>query len=222
VCGALAIACVIWWLWTATARPPEQEMADAGLGLRLPRYASGPDSVGWWGMWITMLGDATAFASLIFGFFYYWTASADFPPEGAAHATGWMVAVATAAFVSSWGLTVLAREVNARGAVGQARAALVAAPLAAAGGIAVLILSDLPLDPTSHVYPEMMWALMVWLVVHAGAGVIMQLYCLAGSLAGKLTPRYDADIRNVTLFWHFAVLTALVTGAVMGIAPRLL
>jgi cytochrome c oxidase subunit 1/cytochrome c oxidase subunit I+III len=222
VCGVLAVACVIWWLWTATARPPEQETADAGLGLTLPRYASGPDAVGWWAVWITMLGDATAFASLVFGFCYYWTASADFPPEGADHAGGGLVGVATACLAVSWALTVAARETNSRGAVGAARAALAAAPAVAAAGIAAVIWSVLPLDPTAHVYPALMWALMVWLVVHAGAGIAMQLYCLAASLAGKMTPRYDADIRNVTLFWHFAVLTAVVTGAVMGLAPRLL
>ena len=41
--------------------------------LRLPLYASGPASVGWWAMFITMVGDGTAFASLVFGYFFYWT-----------------------------------------------------------------------------------------------------------------------------------------------------
>ena len=81
VCGAFAIVCVLYWLWTATARPPKDQMRDVGLGLRLPTYASGPDSVGWWAVWITMLGDATAYASLVFGFFFYWTARPDFPPK---------------------------------------------------------------------------------------------------------------------------------------------
>ena len=84
------------------------------------------------------------------------------------------------------------------------------------------ILSVMDLDPASHVYPAMMWALMVWVVAHGIVGTIMQLYCLAGSLFGKLTPRYDADLWNVTLFWHFLGLTALVTGAMMGIVPRLM
>ena len=36
---------------------------DVGLGLTLPLYVSGPASVGWWAMFITMLGDMTAFMS---------------------------------------------------------------------------------------------------------------------------------------------------------------
>ncbi|MEI4489003.1 cytochrome c oxidase subunit I, partial [Frigidibacter sp. MR17.14] len=56
VCGVLAVACILYWLWTSTARRPEKPMKDVGLGLRLPTYASGPAAVGWWAMWITMLG----------------------------------------------------------------------------------------------------------------------------------------------------------------------
>ena len=59
------------------------------------------------------------------------------------------------------------------------------------------------LDPTAHAYPAMMWSLVVWTSAHVGAGVVMQGYCLAGCLVGKLTPRYDADLVNTTLFWHF-------------------
>ncbi|MEZ5776940.1 MAG: cytochrome c oxidase subunit I [Paracoccaceae bacterium] len=222
ICAAFAILCVWYWLWTSTARPPESEMKDAGLGLRLPLYASGPKSVGWWGVWITMLGDATAFASLIFGFFFYWTARPDFPPTGADHAEGLWVGATAALVVLSWGLTVAARSTNRGGQVLIARLALVGAVVAAVGAGLAVILSVLTLDPTSHVYPAVLWALMVWLVAHLGVGAIMQLYCLTGSLAGKLTPRFDADLGNVVLYWHFAVLTGLVTAAVMGVAPGMI
>lgn len=219
VCGAFAIVCVLYWLWTSTARPPREEMREAGLGLRLPTYMSGPDSVGWWGMWITMLGDATAFASIVFGFFFYWTARPDFPPAGADHAIGVWVAAAALLGVLAWAATVLAREVNRRGNVMLARLALVLAPLSAAAAAGAAWLAVRDLDPVSHVYPAILWALMVWLVVHLCAGIIMQCYCLAGSLFGKVTPRHDADLRNVTLYWHFVALKVLVTAAVLGLVP---
>ncbi len=50
----------------------------------------------------------------------------------------------------------------------------------------------------------------------------MQLYCLAASIFGKMDPDHDADIWNVTLYWHFHVLTVLVATAVIGLAPRVL
>jgi cytochrome c oxidase subunit 1/cytochrome c oxidase subunit I+III len=68
----------------------------------------------------------------------------------------------------------------------------------------------------------MMWALTVWIAAHALVGAIMQLYCLAGSVFGKLTREYDADLWNTTLFWHFLALMSAVSAAMIGLVPRLM
>ena len=64
---------VIYWLWTGTGEIPEKDEKDIGRGISLPLYASGVKSAGWWAMFITMTGDGTAFASLVFGYFFFWT-----------------------------------------------------------------------------------------------------------------------------------------------------
>ena len=48
----------------------------------------------------------------------------------------------------------------------------------------------------------------------------MQGYTLARSVAGKMTPGYDADLRNITVFQHFLLFTAIVTYATIGLFPR--
>lgn len=224
ISAALAVSAVIYWLWTSTALVPEKPMKYAGLGLTLPTYVSGPKAPGWWGVCITMLGDATAFASLVFGVFFYWTARPDFPPEGAEHAHPVLVALAAALLAGTWAATRIACALNRRRRTAMTRVLLAMAPgLALAGGGALIMALELPdMRPTSHVYPAMMWALVIWTCAHILAGVIMQLYCLAGSFAGKLTPRYDADLRNTMLFWHFLVITCLVTAAMIGLLPRAL
>ncbi|WP_149755236.1 cytochrome c oxidase subunit I [Roseivivax sediminis] len=224
ICGILAVAAVIYWLWTSTALVPEAPMKDAGLGLTLPTYVSGPRAPGWWGVFITMLGDSTAFASLVFGVFFYWTARPDFPPEGAVHASPLWTALAAALLFGSWAATRAARGINRGGNPRTAQILLIAAPLLAiAGGTALVLAVWVPgLAPSSHVYPAMMWALVVWTCAHVAAGVVMQGYCLAGTIFGKLTPRYDADLWNTTLFWHFLVVSCLITAAMIGILPRML
>ncbi len=171
-----------------------------------------------------MLADATAFASLIFGFAYYWTSSTAFPPPGAEHANLAWLSMGALLLAGSWALTYAARELNRRHAVAAARAALFGAALVAAGGGAAMLWSawSAGLDPTAHVYPAIVWAVLIWTAVHVGAGTIMQLYCLAGSLLGKLTPRYDADLQNVSLYWHFMLLTVLVAALAVGPAVRVL
>src|SRR5690606_21329519 len=78
--GAVGVAVILVWLWRDTAVIPEKAEKNVGLGLKLPLYVSGPDSVGWWAMLITMLSDMAAFFSLVFGYFFFWTVHENFPP----------------------------------------------------------------------------------------------------------------------------------------------
>ena len=76
------------------------------------------------------------------------------------------------------------------------------------------------LDPEVHVYPAIVWALVIWVVVHLLLGALMHLYCLARRLAGRLTGTHDIDIVNVTLYWHFAAATLFITVAVIAGFPE--
>ena len=61
---------------------------------------------------------------------------------------------------------------------------------------------------------------MIWTVAHAAVAVVMQLYTLARSLAGKMDPTHDADLRNITVYMHFFALTAIVTYMTIGWFPE--
>src|SRR5690606_10290518 len=79
----IGIGVVCAWLWVGTAEIPERPGKDGGLALPLPLYQSGTGSVGWWAVLITMLAVFTAFLSLVFAYFFYWTIHDDFPPADA-------------------------------------------------------------------------------------------------------------------------------------------
>jgi len=216
LCLALAVAVFVVWLWTGTARIPEKEHKDVGRGVRLPIYVSGSTSVGWWGVLITMLADVTGYVCLLFGYFFFWTIHDDFPPAGAGPEPFWPLAGAALA-TASWGATLLARRWNRRDATLAVVLALGASVVLAAGATAALLLSLAGLDPSSHAYPATVWVLVLWPVAHLGVGAIMQLYCLARRLAGRMTGRYDIDIHNVVLYGHFTLLMVVLTvGVVAG------
>jgi cytochrome c oxidase subunit I+III len=63
--------------------------------------------------------------------------------------------------------------------------------------------------------------LAIWTAVHGAVGSLMLGYCLARSIAGRMTPVYDCDISNVALYWHFAGWTAIVTVLTIGYFPLL-
>ncbi|HET9533062.1 MAG TPA: cytochrome c oxidase subunit I [Blastocatellia bacterium] len=218
---AVATGVILYWLWTGTAIIPEKEEKDVGLGLKLPIYASGPKSVGWWAMFITMLAVLTAFVSLVFGYFFSWTIHEDFPPDPSPGPGVFWPAIGGALLLAAWALTLFARRWNRRDwAVGFYAALLVAALLEVAGAAALIAGPWLTgLDPKSHVYPATVWLLVIWTALHVVVGLIMQLYCVARRLAGRMTARHDIDISNVALYWHFAALTAVITVAVIAGFP---
>ena len=218
--SVLALGSILHWLWTGTARIPEKPTKDVGLGVTLPLYVSGPASVGWWAMFITMLADVTAFVCLVFGYFYYWTLHDDFPPRATPQPVAAWTLAGGALALGAWALTLAARKLNRldRGAL--FHASLLAAVALAVGACFALAKGCAALDPTRHAYPAVVWLLVVWSIVHLGVGVVMQLYCAARRAAGRMTARHDIDIANVALYWHFAALTAAVTVAVLVGFPR--
>ncbi|MGH8571167.1 MAG: cbb3-type cytochrome c oxidase subunit I, partial [Gammaproteobacteria bacterium] len=218
---ALAIGTIIYWLWTGTAIIPEKDEKDAGLGLKLPLYVSGSSSVGWWAMFITMLADLTAFVSLVFGYFFFWTIHEDFLPNPAPGPGVFWPAIAAGLLLGAWALTIFARRWNKRDwSVGFYVGLLIAVVLALAGAAALLAGPWLTgLEPTHHVYPATVWVLVIWTAAHVAVGVIMQLYCVMRRLAGRMTARYDIDIGNVALYWHFTAITFVITVAVIAGFP---
>jgi cytochrome c oxidase subunit I+III len=221
ISGGCALVTILIWLWTGTAFIPEKETKDVGLGLTLPLYASGPASVGWWAMLITMLGDMTAFIALVFGYFFYWTVNEDFPPEAYSGPGVLWPVVSGALLLGAWGLTVFTKRWNqANQAIRFYAGLLVAVVLALAGTAALLAGPWLTgLDPKAHVYPATVWVLVLWTAVHVVVGVIMQLYCVARRLAGRMTAHHDIDITNVALYWQFRAITSAITIAVIAGFP---
>lgn len=223
VSGVCFVGAVLYWMWTGTGEIPEKDRKDIGKGISLPLYASGVKSVGWWAMFITMTGDATAFASLVFGYFFFWTIHQDFTGGQAGPGPFWPLAALTC-FALAWAATLCARETNRRSRLKPARMLLIAGIALSAAGCAAALAGpwNAGMDPTAHVYPAIVWILVIWTAVHGALGIVMQLYCLARSLAGCLTPRHDMEMHNVALYWHFMLVTALITFSVVGLFPEAL
>ena len=68
-------------------------------------------------------------------------------------------------------------------------------------------------------YSSSTGVLVLWTVVHLALGATMLVYCIARRLFGKMDAKHDADIVNVTLGWHFLLLTVAITGSVLALFP---
>ena len=219
--AVVAVFVICTWLWKGTAVIPEKTEKDVGLGLKLPLYVSGPSSVGWWAMCIMMLADLSAFVSLVFGYFFYWTIHAEFPPEGAPGPGLLGPITASLSVLAAWGLMLLVRRWNRQERARFTYAGLLLSPALALVGGAALAYGPWSngMSPTTHVYPATVWLLVIWCGFHLVIGVIMQLYCLVRRLAGRITPQHDIDLANVSLYWHFVMAMVVVTVAVIAGFP---
>jgi heme/copper-type cytochrome/quinol oxidase subunit 3 len=184
---------------------------------------SGPSSAGWWAMLITMLADITAFASLVFGYFFYWTLRQEFPPGSITGPGPFWPTVGLVLMLAAWGLTWITQRWNRQDRAGAFYVGLSCGALAAVAGSCALVAGPFvtQMDPTEHVYSATVWLLVIWTALHAVLGVVMQVYCVARRAAGRLTGKYDIDIRNVVLYWHFVAITVLVTVVVIAGFPLL-
>lgn len=222
--GVLAVVAIVYWLWTGTAWIPEKAKKDVGLNEELPLYNSGPAAVGWWAMFITMAADQTAFISLVFGYFFYWTVGASYVEATHGILRTELLILLLASGTLSWGFTSLARKWNKAGHDKFFYGSLsLSSFLGIITGIYLLILpQEAGLDPTAHVYPAMVWVLCGWCSFHFFLGGFMNLYCLARKIGRKMTDIYDADIQNVSLYWHFNLLTLWIAVLVLGLFPLLI
>ena len=223
VSGVIALGCILYWLWNGSGLIPEKEEKAIGHGVTVPLYRSGPSSVGWWAMMITMLADITAFVSILFGYFFYWTLHADFPPASIAGPGVFWPIAGLLALLAAWILTILARAWNRMEKPALFYSSIGTAVLTALFGIYALLAGprQAAMNPEEHVYPAMVWLLVSWSALHVAVGVIMQLYCAARRYAGRMTGQYDIDISNVTLYWHFVAITVGATVVVIAGFPLL-
>jgi cytochrome c oxidase subunit I+III len=216
-----ALGVISYWLWTGTAVRPEKAEKDAGLGLKLPLYASGPGSVGFWGMFITMLADATAFVCIVFGYFFFWTIRDDFPPDRAAGPGVFWPALGGGLLLLAWFSTLKARRFNQANRAARFYFAVAGAVVLAGLGAAALVAGPwrTGLSPATHVYPATVWLLVIWSVLHVVLGIVMLAYCFVRRLAGRMSAAHDIDIHNTVLYWHFTILTVAITVLVIAGFP---
>jgi cytochrome c oxidase subunit I+III len=123
--------------------------------------------------------------------------------------------------LGSWALTLLARRWNRQDRAAACGTVLGTAIVCALAGGGAMLAGPwfTGLNPKEHVYSAIVWLLAIWVALHAVTGVIMQAYCLAGRVAGRLSARHDIDIWNVSLFWHFTAVTTVITVAVIAGFP---
>ena len=210
VSAALSLVAIVIWLWTGTGEIPEKDTQAVGRGVTSAALRC-PDATraGWWAMGITMLAIFSAFISLVFGYFFYWTLRENFiPVDAREHASGRSIALV--ATVGCVGLDRARQAVERRKSRRARSTALLLVGVATAvprlAALCSRIRTSRSFNPTAGVYAATIWLLAIWSALHLAIGVLMQLYCAARRLAGRMTAqvRHGHRQRRALLALHDA------------------
>ena len=224
VCGVLALAMIIAWMWQTDPgenHPP----VDIGGGIKLPVYMTGINSHSWWAVVILLLVAASMFVALVFSYLYIWTVSPQVWPIASGQPMPellWPVASA-AAFIASSAAIAWSGAMLTQARDWQLRLTLLFACVALA---AALLLEfhgqwDSGLRPSASSYGALVYTLFTVEAQLAVAALIMSLYTVTRSLAGLLDPVRRATYDNTMLFWHYTVGQGLLSLLIVHGFPRL-
>jgi cytochrome c oxidase subunit I+III len=226
-CGALAIACVIWWIWD-TDPGPDVPAVDIGGGLVLPAYVTGSVSHSWWAMIVLIMVAATAFACLLFSYFFLWTVNPQLWPRESAGLPHLIWPAASAALYLLSGAAVFAAgRLLARvpgGSSAPVILALMVAILLIPLPVAIEVLGhrSIGLWPSATSYGALVYTVAAWQGFFAAVLVLMGLYTAARSLTGRLSAERRVTFDNTQLLWHYSVVQGLVSLTIVHLFPRLL
>jgi cytochrome c oxidase subunit I+III len=191
------------WGWNREKLPAQMDVAP---GVALPLQHRHSDRPGWWGMLMSLAADATVAASLMFGYFFYWTVSPNWPPAEYRFDTVLPAVVGLLLLIGSSAAFIAARgDRRRRGPLLAALGLLIGFALATAWFVL-----QVDINPTRHAYDAIITAIVAWQAIH-----VLACLCAGILLVLRRVPEsYASERRIVALLWHYTALQgALMLGA---------
>jgi len=219
--AALALVAFLVWVWRGGDTPDTEQSMEAGEGLVLPLHHASASPPGWWGTVWTVYADAALFGSLVFAYFYLWTAAPAWPPPGYATiewllpAAGVLALIASSAAVG-WGASAArsGKTDGSRRAFGGALAlSLVFVVMQS------MLLFGSEVSAREHAYGAVVHVFWGYCLVHVTIAMVMAAFHLVRSSPKHNRPVRVGEPRIVALFWHYSVGLTIVAFALVHLFP---
>jgi cytochrome c oxidase subunit I+III len=223
ICGVLAVAMVLVWMWDSDPEP--LGAADIGGGIQLPTYAPGSLSHSWWAMIVVLLVAGSLYLSYVFSYLYLWTVSPQFWPKPTALAPATSPALSGFLLVVGSAILVVAERVLPRklqsGRIFETLIALAAVALAAALMSEVSAQWQSGLRPETDIHGALV-AMAAFLQAQVTLAVlVMAGFAIARSLGGRLDRERRVMFDNLGLLYHYTVGQSLLGLLLVHGFPRL-
>jgi cytochrome c oxidase subunit I+III len=219
VSGVLAVACVLRWVWEIDW-PLKQESVDIGAGIRVPTYATGPSSHGWWAMMVLLTVAGMIFLMAAFSYVFLWSQRPDLwiaPPS-----LPWLGVTVGGYLLSAvlaWSGAKLLRIAPGGGTISPLLITLSA--LTGAG----TFWADLDSWQAAGLWPEdsgqgaTVFALLSWQGLLLAVSVIMAGYVVVRGARGLISSRRTSTVDLVALFIGYVGVQGALAAALVRLFP---
>jgi cytochrome c oxidase subunit I+III len=192
-----------------------------GRGVSVPPHTEVAGSPPWWALIFALIADGTLFTSLLFGTLYLWIAAPGWPPSAVPQtnlmlALGVVVALALAAVAGRASLRSLLSQ-----AAPQRWMVLAALLLAAAIAMLVVLIGGVMPHPREHALGATAAALLSFVVVHAGIGLLFLASNTLRVAGGYVSPRRTIDLRLTRLWLDYTAVTSAIAIGLVRALPSL-
>jgi len=181
--------------------------ATAAASRHAAEPTSSGKSLGWWGVWVAIVTEATLFALLLFSYFYLRQRSATWPPPGIEAPKLGTTSIRSLLLVGSSVPAQLAERAVRRGRLAAARRYLVISMLMAlvflAGHVKDTISDWDKFRPSTNAYGSLYYTILNLHALHLIVGLAFLLYVLVGLFAGRYGPERHEPVGVAVLYWHF-------------------
>ncbi|MGF6573058.1 cytochrome c oxidase subunit I+III [Paraburkholderia sp. GAS333] len=192
-----------------------------GRGISVPPHTEVAGSPAWLALICTLVANGTLFTSLVFGVFYLWIAAPNWPaavtPEPSRLlALATVVALAVAAVAARGSLRSAAAGGKPHGWIGVTVLALVAAIAAD-----VALIGGVTPNPLEHALGATAAALLSYVALHAGIGLLFLISNVLRLGAGFISPRRLTDLRLTRLWIDYTLATGVIALGLVLALPGL-
>jgi cytochrome c oxidase subunit I+III len=204
-CGVLAIAFILIWGWGNDPEPFGD--VDAGRGVKLATYATGPLSHAWWAVVILMLVAGSLYFAYVFSYLYIWTVAPQSWPTIAQPLPHAAWAIGAAALLAASAVSIFV----AGKVLGRSRAAFaIFAVLALLALIAALATEFMGhwstgLRPDASAYAALAYMASALQFEMVAAIVILGLFVLARCAADRLDAERRVTYESLALLTYYSV-----------------
>ncbi len=224
--GALfAVVAIVIWMWPEPDRT-HPAMIAVGYGTQLPHAHGINTSPAWQGLILTLLGDATLYASLVFSYLFLWSFAPAWPRGGAVDPPDFewstaglaLLVLAASTLAMKWGVDGIRRDNRKRLAIGSIGALALGAVFVALQAFAV---SVFPFGPTEHAYGALAHVFVGYQGGHVIIAMIMAAMVVARIWRGDFCAERHVAVRIAASFWYYSAAVWIIGFILVYLAPGL-